>query len=82
MPISPSPTTGPLPPYPNLNVENYAIRRSFKFYKAEIFEMEVLLFTEDSDSEFGSILAQGWVGGDLIVLKEKNSTICIKMHSV
>ena len=25
--------------------------------------MEVLLFTEDSDSEFGSILAQGWVGG-------------------
>ena len=44
--------------------------------------MEVLLFTEDSDSEFGSILAQGWVGGDLIVLKEKNSTICIKMHSV
>ena len=58
-----SPTTTPSPPHPNLNVENYAIRRSFKFYKAQIFEMEVLLFTEDSDSEFGSILAgQAGVG--------------------
>ena len=72
-----SPTTTPSPPHPNLNVENYAIRRSFKFYKAQIFEMEVLLFTEDSDSEFGSILAGqagvGW-GMDLVVLKDKNRT--------
>ena len=44
--------------------------------------MEVLLFTEDSDSEFGSILAQGWVGGDLVASKENNRTISIKVHSV
>ena len=72
----------PIPPRPDPNVENYAIRRSFKFYKAQIFEMEVLQFTEDSDSEFGSILAEAGMRGDLVFLKDKKRALCFPIPKI